>query len=86
MQDIALSTILGAPVYDGSGRLSGHVREVALSPQEDAARVSDLIVKTSQGDRLLSAKAIFALEGRIIRANSKADEWPPLVEDQDRPG
>src|SRR5579871_6775316 len=79
MRDIALSTILGAPVYDGSGELAGHVREVALSPGQDAASVSDLVVKTSEGERMLPAKAISGLDGRTVRARSKAAEWPPLV-------
>lgn len=79
MQDIALSTILGAPVYDGSGELAGHVREVALLTRDDADRISDLIVKTREGDRLLSAQAVSALDGRRIRAKSKAEEWPPLA-------
>jgi len=76
---IALSTILGAPVFDGSGELAGHVREVALSPREDPGRISDLVVKTSEGERLLSAQAISNVDGRLVRASSKAAEWPPLV-------
>lgn len=79
MQDLALSTILGAPVYDGSGELAGHVREVALSPRDDAGHISDLVVKTSEGDRMLSAHSVSALDGRTVRATSKAGEWPPLV-------
>lgn len=79
MQDIALSTILGAPVFDGSGELAGHVREIALLPQADAGHISDLIVKTSDGDRMLSTEAVSALDGRTIRARSSAGEWPPLV-------
>jgi magnesium transporter len=79
MQDIALSTILGAPVFDGSGELAGHVREVALSPREDAGRVSDLVIKTSAGERLLSTQAISNVDGRLVRATSKAAQWPPLV-------
>lgn len=79
MQDIALSNILGAPVYDGSGELAGHVREVALSPREDVTHVSDLVVKTPEGDRLLPAQAIFRLDGRTVRAKSKPQEWSPLV-------
>src|SRR5690242_2331907 len=78
-QQIALSAILGAPVYDGSGALAGHVREVALSPREDAGNISELIIKTSEGDRLLPAKAVTGLDGRTVKAKSKADEWPPLV-------
>src|SRR5215469_13358960 len=76
---IPLSTLLGAPVYDSSGGLAGHVREVALSPRDDAARVSDFIVKTSDGDRMLPAMAVSGLDGRTIKTKSKADEWPPVV-------
>ena len=79
MQDLALSAILGAPVYDGSGELAGHVREVALSPREDAGHISDLVVKTSEGDRMLSAHSVSGVDGRAIRAHSKAVDWPPLV-------
>ena len=33
MQQIALSSIIGAPVYDNSGELAGHVREVVVACQ-----------------------------------------------------
>lgn len=79
IQQIALSTILGAPVYDGSGALAGRVREAAISPREDAASISDLVVKTANGDRLLSTKALAGLNGGAIKASNKAEEWPPLV-------
>src|SRR5215470_11592961 len=83
-EEIALSTLLGAPVYDGSGTLAGHVREAAISPQDDPARISDLDVKTSGGDRLLPVNSVSALERSAVRppavrASGKADEWPPLV-------
>ncbi len=83
--EFALSNILGAPVYEASGALAGHVREVAISPQDDPARVSDLVVKTSDGDRLLPARAVLAMEVSAVRAtpairtNGSAHEWPPLV-------
>jgi magnesium transporter len=83
--EIALSSILGAPVYDVSGVLAGHVREVAISPQDDPARISDLVVKTPAGDRLLPAKAVRALERSavlatmVVRTTGKAEDWPPLV-------
>jgi CBS domain-containing protein/sporulation protein YlmC with PRC-barrel domain len=82
---IALSSILGAPVYDVTGALAGRVREVAISPQDDPARISDLIIKTSAGDRMLPTKAVRALERSAVRAttavrtNGKAEEWPALV-------
>lgn len=79
MPDIALSAILGATVLDGSGKPSGRVREVALSPREDGPYVSELVVKTSEGDRLLVTQAISYFDGRTIKAGNKADEWPPLV-------
>lgn len=83
--EIALSSILGAPVYDTTGALAGHVREAAISPQDDPARISDLVVKTPSGDRLLPAKAVCALERSAVRhtttvrTNGRAEEWPPLV-------
>jgi CBS domain-containing protein/sporulation protein YlmC with PRC-barrel domain len=82
--EIALSSILGAPVYDVTGELAGHVREVAISPQDDPARVSDLVVKTPEGDRLVSLKTVRAMErspvrATAVRADGRWEEWPPLV-------
>lgn len=83
-EEIALSTLLGAPVYDSAGTLAGHVREVAISPKDDPVRISDLVIKTSAGDRLLPAKAVSALDRSVVRstsvrAASKPEDWPPLV-------
>jgi magnesium transporter len=82
MSHIALSSLLGAPVYDASGELAGHVREVALTPRDDAGRISELIVKTRAGDRLLVARAVANVDGRTVKTKSKADEWPPVVSSQ----
>lgn len=76
---IPLSTLLGAPVYDSSGALAGHVREVALSPRDDAARISDFIVRTSDGDRMLPATTVAGVDGRTIKTRTNAGEWPPVV-------
>jgi CBS domain-containing protein/sporulation protein YlmC with PRC-barrel domain len=78
-QEIALSRILGAPVYDGSGAVGGHIREVALSPQDDPNRVSEFIIRTREGDRLLPAKEVYAVLGGTVRTATRVDEWPPLV-------
>lgn len=78
-QEIALSRILGAPVYDPSGHVAGHVREVALSPQDDPNRVSEFIVKTREGDRLLPSQHVYAVLGATVRASTTADQWAPLV-------
>jgi len=86
-QEIALSSILGAPVYDASGAVAGHVREVALSPQDDPSRISDFVVKTAGGDCLLPARAVSSLDRSSVRATAlrttlKAADWPPLVSSQ----
>ena len=49
MSIIALTELLGAPVLDSSGTHGGRVREVALTPAEDSALVSTLIIHTKQG-------------------------------------
>jgi len=79
IEPIALSSILGAPVYDSSGILAGRVREVAISPQYDSSRISDLVVKTQDGDRLLPLKSISLLEARLVRASHPVADWTPLV-------
>ncbi len=78
-EQIAFSSLLGAPVYDSSGAMAGRVREMAMSPRHDPAHVSDIIVKASGGDRLLSAHGARIAESGAISAPGKVDEWPPLV-------
>src|ERR1700746_2796394 len=73
MTTLALSDLLGATVYDPTGA-AGRVREVALPPQEDRARVSSLIVKTRSGNRVLPFAAISAINGGI-RATTAMGEW-----------
>jgi len=72
---LALSELLGASVYDVNGVFSGRVREVALAPQDDAARVSALVVRTPQGDRMLTAKLIQELSASTVRAATRAEDW-----------
>src|SRR5262249_25783339 len=75
MPDLALSRMLGARVLDGDGAFAGRVREVALTPQADGARISALIVRTPQGDRLVSADSV-SLTGEILfRVASSAGTW-----------
>ncbi|HSM85341.1 MAG TPA: CBS domain-containing protein [Candidatus Limnocylindrales bacterium] len=78
-QEIALSRILGAPVYDENGTVAGRVREAAISPRDDPNRISDLVIKTPDGDRLLGCKTLRSIDGNAVRATGKAGEWPPLV-------
>src|ERR1700757_4375178 len=73
MTTLALTELLGAPVYDPSGA-AGRVREVAIAPQEDRTRVSTLIVKTKTGNRMLPFTAVSAIEGGV-QATTGAGEW-----------
>lgn len=75
MMTVALSELLGSTVYEPSGAVSGHVREVTLAPQEDRSRISALIVKTKSGNRILPFTAVSAINGGIKAATASA-EWP----------
>src|SRR3984957_15750134 len=74
MSTISLCELLGLPVYDSTGAAKGRVREVALAPQEDRNRISQLIVKTSTGNRLLPLTAVSGINGGI-RASTAAGDW-----------
>src|SRR5215471_14180235 len=78
-EEIALSSLLGAAVYDSSGAFAGHVREVAISPQDDPNRISDFVVKTREGDRLLPARQVKTVIGASIQVTGNPHEWLPLV-------
>ncbi|HVN22244.1 MAG TPA: CBS domain-containing protein [Dongiaceae bacterium] len=73
MTTLALSELLGAPVYDPSGA-AGRVREVALAPQEDRARIASFIIKTKRGNRVLPFSAVSGINGGI-QANTPAGDW-----------
>jgi magnesium transporter len=74
MPTMALTELLGAPVYDTAGARCGRVRELALVPQEDRARVAIFIVKTKAGDRLLPAGSVTGINSGI-RTDSTSREW-----------
>jgi len=73
MMTLALSELLGAPVFDPSGA-AGRVHEVAVAPQEDRARIASLIIKTKSGKRMLPFTAISAINGGV-RATTGARDW-----------
>jgi Mg/Co/Ni transporter MgtE len=79
MPSLALSELIGAPVYDPSGTSPvGKVREVALVPQEDPNRIAGFVVKTKQGERLLTMKSVSNVNGGV-RADSIAADWTPYA-------
>jgi CBS domain-containing protein/sporulation protein YlmC with PRC-barrel domain len=77
MSSLALTELLGAPVFDTGGNQCGRVRELALAPQEDRARIAMFIVRTKGGDRLLPSILVGSIDGGIY-ATSAASSWNPV--------
>jgi magnesium transporter len=73
MPTVTLSELLGSPVFDPGGRC-GRVRELAVSPQEDSARIAILVVRTKSGDRVLPFSAVISINGGLSTATS-ASTW-----------
>jgi magnesium transporter len=80
MSTIALTELLGLPVTEASGAHCGRVREVALTPAEDRARVSALIVRTRNGDRVLPFASVVSVNGGVRTSSVPADWAPPEAE------
>jgi magnesium transporter len=76
MPSLALSELIGAPVFDNTGLRAGKVREVALAPQESSSQVTSFVVKTQNGDRMVPAKAISLIDNSL-RVSTPASEWSP---------
>jgi magnesium transporter len=74
MSTLALTELLGAPVFDPSGTRCGRVRELAMVPQEDRERVAMLIVRTKSGDRILPFSSVTAINGGI-RSDAACNNW-----------
>src|SRR5579872_571 len=75
MSALALTELLGRTVIDNGGVPCGRVRELAISPAEDRARVAVLIVRTKSGDRVLPFTSITVLDGDL-RTDSVISVWP----------
>jgi magnesium transporter len=74
MSIVALSEMLGASVRDASGAVRGRVREIAIAPQDHPTLVAFLVVKTSDGERVVPGEALTAF-GASVRAASDAASW-----------
>jgi CBS domain-containing protein len=61
-------------VFDAGGQC-GRVRELAVAPQEDRARIAVLIVRTKSGDRVMPFSAVNSINGGL-RLDSVASAWP----------
>jgi magnesium transporter len=75
MAMVALSELLGSPVFDAAGGQCGRVRELAIAPAEDRARVAVLIVRTKSGDRVLPFSSVNAINGGL-RTDTPVATWP----------
>ena len=76
MATLALTELLGLPVFDTDGGRCGRVHEMALAPQEDRARVAVLIVRTKAGDRILPFTAVTSINDGF-RAATSVSTWAP---------
>ena len=72
---MALTELLGQPVFEPAGGQCGRIRELAVAPQEDRARIAVLIVRTKSGDRVLPFSAVSSINGGL-RIDSAASTWP----------
>jgi len=74
MSTLALTELLGLPVFDPGGQC-GRVRELGIAPAEDRARIAVLIVRTKEGDRVLPFSSVTALNAGL-RTDSAVSSWP----------
>jgi magnesium transporter len=74
MSIVALSELLGAAVRDASGSVRGRVREIAVAPQDHPTRVTYFIVKTSDGERIVTPDALKAA-GASVRVTTDSSQW-----------
>ena len=74
MSLVALSELLGATVRDATGTVRGRVREIAVAPQDHPTRISFLIVRTSDGERILPVDAL-KTAGVTVRAHTEVSDW-----------
>jgi magnesium transporter len=77
MPSLALTELLGAPVFDTAGTQCGRVRELALAPQEDRSRVAMYVIRTKAGDRVLPFTFVGSVEGGVY-ATTAVSSWSPL--------
>src|SRR5271166_5116682 len=78
MPPLALTDLLGAPVFDQNGAAAGKVREVAVVPQDNSSQILGLVVKTRGGDCLLVLNEVNSINGGV-RASNSASDWIPYA-------
>jgi magnesium transporter len=78
MSVVALSQLLGATVRDATGTVRGRVREIAVAPQDHPTRIAFLVVKTSDGERMLPPDELQSA-GASVRAVTEPSAWARYV-------
>jgi len=73
MPSLALSELIGSPVYDQTGATAGRVREVAVVPQENSSQILGLVVQTRSGNRLVVTNYLSSINGGARATNSVSD-------------
>jgi CBS domain-containing protein/sporulation protein YlmC with PRC-barrel domain len=53
-----LTTMLGTPVTDATGKLRGRVKDLAVGTGADAGRIAGLVLKTRRGSKLVPATGL----------------------------
>jgi len=76
MTTLALTELLGLPVFDPAGPC-GRVRELAIAPAEDRARIAMLIVRTKSADRVIPFSSVTALNN-VLQTDSAVSSWPKV--------
>src|SRR5580765_6576135 len=74
MSLVALSELVGASVRDASGTVRGRVRELAVAPQDHPTRIAYLVVRTSDGERILRPDVLTSA-GSTVRASTESSAW-----------
>jgi magnesium transporter len=76
MTVLALTELLGLPVFDPAGPC-GRVRELAIAPAEDRARIAVLIVRNKNVDRVLPFSSVTEVDN-ALHTDSAVSKWPTV--------
>jgi magnesium transporter len=63
---VALSQLLGAPVRDADARTVGRLRDVAIVPAENAARLHAINIRVGGEDRVIPASVLLSITGGVV--------------------
>ena len=71
-----LTTMLGAPITDGDGRLRGRVGDLAVGTGADAGKVAGLVLKTRNGPELVAATEILQTPSGALQLRPEGTPRP----------